>query len=571
MGPSSNDNSRRTAETIYQVYPASFYDSDGDGHGDLMGVTQKLDYIKSLNVDAVWISPFYLSPSGPEGDGGYAVTDYKAIDPRFGTAEDFETLLKEAHARGLRIYTDFVIAHTASDHEWFEKSRRREEPYADYYVWHDGIEWEGRRVPPNNWKSVFGGEAWAWDDARGQYYMHHFLKSQPKLNLNEAKVQDAVLGEMKYWLDMGVDGFRLDALTFCNNDPQFRNNPWLYGTWPNVKEAWDQQRFDHSMCQPQTVDLIARIRQLMDSYPQKKSALGETIAGPDGGWNAMAVAATYVDRDHGLDACYTDASNAISQQTPHDYLKDLFRRLQNTFPGGGHCNAIGNHDSVRTATRIGWALPEPDRPAALRQIMKLLLSMPGSVCLYQGEELGLPQARIPEDIPRDKLRDPVTVGPAACRDGSRTPMPWETGKKNAGFSTSDEPYLPVPASHLDKTVRQQEFDQNSMLHFMRGLLAWRKNQPALICGEAVVLDTAAPILAFLRRSEDQTLLCVFNLDSQKASFKPSDVLDDETLAALSLKKDEVMAMDGHGSSFTGTVSPAPQAPRPQNQGLTPSP
>lgn len=208
----------RPAEIIYQVYPASFRDSNGDGHGDLKGVTQKLDYIKGLGADAVWISPFYLSPPGPDGDGGYAVTDYRAIDPRFGDANDFKELLAEAHKRGLRIYIDFVLAHSASDHEWFEKSRRREDPYTDYYVWHDGRIENGQRVPPNNWKSVFGGEAWKWDQQRNQYYMHHFLPSQPKLNLNEEKVQNAVLAEMKFWLDLGVDGFRLDALPFSNHE-----------------------------------------------------------------------------------------------------------------------------------------------------------------------------------------------------------------------------------------------------------------------------------------------------------------------------------------------------------------
>ncbi len=546
----------RPAEIIYQVYPASFRDSNGDGHGDLKGVTQKLDYIKSLGADAVWISPFYLSPPGPDGDGGYAVTDYRAIDPRFGDADDFKELLAEAHKRGLRIYIDFVLAHSASDHEWFEKSRRREDPYPDYYVWHDGRFENGQRVPPNNWKSVFGGEAWKWDQQRNQYYMHHFLPSQPKLNLNEEKVQDAVLAEMKFWLDLGVDGFRLDALPFSNHDPQFRHNSWRNGIWPNVVENWDQQRFDHSMCQPETVDLAAKIRKLLDAYPDKRSALGEAIAGRDGGWNGIEIAATYVDLKTGIDACYTDITNGISQKEKVGYLKHAIGMLQHYFPTGGHCNSIGNHDSLRTATRVADHLPASDRQAALRQVMQIFSTLPGSICLYQGEELGLPQAVVDQDIPREKLRDPVVTGPAAGRDGCRTPMPWEMAKKNAGFSTSDDPYLPVPQSHKPLAVDQQDSDPGSQLNFMRDLLHWRKNQPALVCGETIVLDTHAPVLAYLRRAEKQTLLCVFNLDSRPANFTPSDILDDALLAELSLKKGDVISLKGYGAEFTSSQGAA---------------
>ena len=556
----------RPSEIIYQVYPASFRDANGDGHGDLKGITQKLDYIKSLGADAVWISPFYLSPPGPEGDGGYAVTDYRAIDPRFGDAADFSELLAEAHKRGLRIYIDFVLAHSASDHEWFEKSRRREAPYSDYYVWHDGKIENGKRIPPNNWKSVFGGDAWSWDNQRNQYYMHHFLPSQPKLNLNDAKVQDAVLAEMKFWLDLGVDGFRLDALPFSNHDPLLRHNSWRNGTWPNVVENWDQQRFDHSMCQPETVDLVARIRKLLDSYPDKRSALGEAIAGREGGWNGIEIAATYVDGKTGIDACYTDVANGISQSVDVGHLKQAITTLQHYFSEGGHCNSIGNHDSLRTATRVTGQLPAKDRDAALRQIMQILVTLPGSVCLYQGEELGLPQALVIQDIPLDKLRDPVVTGPAAGRDGCRTPMPWEKGKKNAGFSTSDDPYLPVPKSHQPLAVDQQDSNPASQLNFMRSLLHWRKNQPALVRGETIVLNTNAPILAYLRRAGSQTMLCAFNLDAQPVSFTPSDLMDDALLQELSLKKGEVLNLAPYGAAFNATPqapkNPAPPAPAP---------
>ncbi len=548
----------RPSEVIYQVYPASFNDSNADGCGDIPGITKKLDYIKSLGVDAIWISPFYLSPPGPEGDGGYAVSDYRSIDPRFGTMDDFKDLLKEAHTRGIRIYMDWVIAHTASDHDWFEKSQKKDETYKDYYVWSDGKEWDGnKKAPPNNWKSVFGGEAWTYDEKRGQYYLHHFLKSQPALNLNKKEVQDAVLKEMKFWLDMGVDGFRIDALPFANHDPKLRDNPWLYGTWPYVREEWDQQRHDHSIIQPETINLVARVRALLDSYPEKKTALGEAIVGKEGGGGYMSVAASYVGRDKGLDMCYTGAANAISQKTGQDNIGGLIREIEKYFPDGGHCLSIGNHDFKRTFARTEAEVPEAQRLAAQKQLMQILFSLPSSIVLYQGEELALPQARVPQDIPYDKLKDHA-YGPDASRDGSRTPMPWNTDKKNAGFSTSDEPYLPVPASHYKKAVDLQAKDPDSMLSFMRSLTAWRKNQPALVQGKADVLKTDWPLLAFVRRSEKQTILCVFNLSGDKTSFKPADIMDDKMLKELGLQDKHKIELDAYSSRFAGERQQQPK-------------
>lgn len=571
--PSAAIKEHRPSEVIYQVYPASFADSDGDGHGDIRGITAKLDYIKSLNVDAVWVSPFYLSPPGPEGDGGYAVTDHKAIDPRFGTLDDFKELLKEAHGRGLRIYTDFVLPHTAGDHEWFEKSRRREEPFKDYYVWHDGSIYNGHKAPPNNWKSVFGGEAWTFDPVRRQYYLHHFLKSQPALNLNNEKVQEAVVDEMKFWLDMGVDGFRIDSLPYANHDPEFRHNPWMFGQWPDVREAWDQQFFEYSICQPQTVKLVARIRKLMDGYDRKKTTLGEAIAGKEGGKNALPVASTYVHRHEGLDTCYSDVSYGIAQSSGQGYLKDLIKRIEDHFPDGGHCNSLGNHDNPRTMTRVAGHLPQDQREAAYRQIAMLFLCLPGSLCVYQGEELGLPQARIPEDIPLDRLQDPVaqTIGIDRCRDGARTPMPWRAGAKNSGFTRADKAYLPVPHEHDARAVDRQESDPRSTLRFMREALAWRAAQPALLKGHTVVLDTKDPVLAFLRRCEGQVVLCAFNLSPHAVTFTPSEALDDDLLRAAGLQKGQALSLDGYGFISSGDKKPVPVAAPLPNLGGAPKP
>lgn len=559
------------SEVIYQVYPSSFNDANADGLGDIPGITKKLDYIKNLGADAIWVSPFYLSPPGPEGDGGYAVSDYRSIDPRFGTMDDFKELLKEAHARGLRVYTDWVIAHTALDHEWFEKSQKKDEKYKDYYVWADPATWNGKRAVPNNWKSVFGGDAWTYDEKRGQYYLHHFLGSQPALNLNKKEVQDAVLEEMKFWLDIGVDGFRIDAIPFSNYDPQLRNNPWRYGTWPNVEERFDQQRHDHDILQPQTIDLITRIRGLMDGYPEKKTTLGEVTETRNDGGSVLPIAASYADRDKGLDMCYTFVANLISQQTGVEKLGELVRDLQENFPKGGHCLSISNHDSARTSARIEREVPAPQRFAAHKQLMQLFFSLPSSIVLYQGEELGLPQARIPQDIPPDKLKDvhAQTKGMYACRDGSRTPMPWAADKKNAGFSPSDEPYLPVPSSHYKKAVDLQEKDPDSMLSFMRGLMDWRKKQPALVGGTAQALKTDSPILAFVRRSKEQTILCAFNLSGQRASFKPADILDTKLIQELGLQGQQTVILEAYGTHFAGESGAppkiAPLAPPPINK------
>lgn len=564
MQPAAGDT--RPSEVIYQVYPSSFNDSNADGLGDIPGITKKLDHIKSLGVDAIWISPMYLSPPGPEGDGGYAVSDYRSIDPRFGTMDDFKDLLKEAHARGLRIYTDWVVAHTANDHEWFEKSQKKDPKYKDYYVWSDGIDWYGQKGLPNNWKSVFGGNAWEWDEKRGQFYLHHFLKSQPALNLNKKEVQDAVLDEMKFWLDMGVDGFRIDAMPFANCDEKLRNNPWLYGTWPNVQEKWDQQKFDYNIMQPQTVDFIARIRELCDSYPDKKFTVGEVTESRNDGKGVMPVAASYADRNKGLDSCYTYVANWISQQAGQESIGNLIREIEKFFPDGGHCLSIGNHDSWRTFARTEGSVPEEHRLAAHKQLMQMFFTLPSSLILYQGEELALPQARVGIDIPVDKLKDITaqTQGMYACRDGGRTPMPWKADEKNAGFSPSNDPYLPVPASHYKKAVDVQEKDPDSMLNFMRKLIPWRKNQPALVQGTTNVLKTDWPILAYVRQSKDQSVLCVFNLSGNKASFNPSEHLDDKALAALSIQDKQPIVLEAYGSSFKGD-RPAPQlksAPRP---------
>jgi alpha-glucosidase len=556
---------RKPSEVIYQIYPSSFADSNGDGQGDLKGITGKLGYVARLGVDAVWISPFYPSPPGLDGDGGYAVSDYRGVDPKFGTMQDFKDLLAEAHRQGLRVYIDFVLAHTAATHEWFEKSVKREKGFEDRFVWHDG--WKddrGNRYPPNNWKSVFGGPAWEFSPERGQWYLHHFLKSQPALNLNRADVQDAILDEMKFWLDLGVDGFRLDALPFCNYDPQFRHNPWRDGKWPRPTENWDEQYFAHSICQPQTVDLVHRIKQLLKTYPGERKALGEAIAGRDGGGNSIPVAAEYAQGPDGLDMCYTEALMSVHEYPGATRMREMVDKIERNFSGGGNCNAASNHDMPRSASRLADKLPAKDRAPAMRQLMKLFLTMPGSFCMYQGEELGLPQASIPGDIPVAKLRDAVsfTRGIEHSRDGARTPMPWKKGALQAAFTTAANPYLPVPAAHYALAADTQENDVSSMLNETRRLLAWRKAQPALIDGSARALPLGDPVLGIVRENARQTLLCLYNMSGGEARVKIGDGLSDEQLARIGIARDTEIVLPAYGARDFGDAPARRRAPGP---------
>ncbi|MGM0421695.1 MAG: alpha-amylase family glycosyl hydrolase [Pseudomonadota bacterium] len=511
----------RNTEIIYQVYPASFKDSSGDGHGDLQGIISKLDYIAALGVDAIWVSPFFQCPHGPEGDGGYAISDYRKINPEFGTMADFQDLLTHTHKRDLRLYTDFVVPHTADSHDWFLKSRNGDATYGDFYTWRDPVlDKDGNRHPPNNWKSVFGGDAWSYDETRQQYYLHHFLKSQPALNHNNPAVRSAVMTEMKFWLDMGVDGFRIDALPFATHDPQCRDNPWLQ-TAPPKAGGFRDQYFQHSTCQPGTIKLCQDIRRLCDSYDRPITTLGEAICGPEGGRNAVPVAASYVDAQSGLSMCYTDALLRISGLPSAQVWADMVNDIEGYFPTGGNCNSACNHDKERSASRLTKGLPEDEKTEIIKQLLQFFIMLPGSFCMYQGEELGLPNARIPEDIPIADLKDPrtLTQGPAYSRDGERTPMPWQQKAKNAGFSDNDSVYLPVPDSHIPLAVDVQEKDPHSILHFTRDLLRWRKKQPALLHGFAKAETVNKNIVKIIRSSDRQTLIGYFNVTDKAVHFE----------------------------------------------------
>ncbi|MEM6890585.1 MAG: alpha-glucosidase [Pseudomonadota bacterium] len=484
---------------IYQIYPRSYQDSNGDGIGDLSGIIHRLPYVASLGVDAIWISPFFTSPML---DFGYDVSDYRDVDPMFGTLGDFDALIDRAHGLGLKVIIDLVLSHTSSEHRWFKESRSsRDNPKHDWYVWADP---KPDGSPPNNWLSIFGGSAWQWDGERMQYYLHNFLAEQPDLNFHNAEVQGELLDVTRYWLERGVDGFRLDTVNFYFHDKHLRDNPALAeedrndNTAPKVN-PYNFQNHLYDKNQPENIAFLQRFRALLDEYPGT-TAVGEVGESQRG----MQIQADYTSGSDRLHMCYD------------------FEFLANTFPSGRHiagitekfnqivsegwaCWAYSNHDVVRHATR--WNLT-PDQQ---KLYAGLLLSMKGSVCLYQGEELGLTEAYVGyEDLqdPYGKQFWPKFKG----RDGARTPMPWINDGTNGGFSDG-KPWLPVAVEHLEKAVLHQENQPDSVLNFYRNMLGFRKAHKAMRKGDIEILAADDLQISFMRRFDSDHIFCFFNLSS----------------------------------------------------------
>lgn len=475
---------------IYQVYPRSFSDSNHDGVGDLAGIERKLPYIQSLGVDAIWISPFFKSPMK---DFGYDVSDYRAVDPLFGTMDDFKRLMKRAKSLGLGIIVDMVISHTSEEHSWFKQSRARENGKADWYLWADP---KADGSPPNNWVSVFGGPAWRWDAQRRQYYFHSFLSSQPDLNMHHPAVQEAVLGEMDFWLDMGVSGFRFDACNHIFQDPALRDNPPRAHT-AEALHPYGFQVHLYDQGRPETLPFLERIRKLLDAY-------GAFSLAEVGGVDPLKLMGQYTQPGR-LHSAYSFA--LMRPDYGAAYVRDVVATLEaHLHPSSSACYAMSNHDKPRVASR--W-LNGRDPLDTAKAHLALLLCMRGDICLYQGEELGLPQA----EVPFERLQDPFGISfwpKFKGRDGCRTPMPWTSGR-HGGFSMA-EPWLPVDPAHLALNVESQENDAASLLHFTRGMIALRKTQQALHAGRIAFLDAPEGVLAFERVYEGQRVVCLFNMD-----------------------------------------------------------
>ncbi|RWB32932.1 MAG: DUF3459 domain-containing protein [Mesorhizobium sp.] len=496
---------------IYQIYPRSFQDTTGDGSGDLRGIASRLAHVASIGVDAVWLSPFFKSPMA---DMGYDVSDYTAVDPMFGTSEDFEAVVAEAHRLGLKVIIDQVLSHSSDQHEWFVESRAsRDNPRADWYVWADPSP-DG--TAPNNWLSVFGGPAWEWDATRRQYYMHNFLASQPDLNFHNPEVQDALLETVRFWLERGVDGFRLDTVNYYVHDRWLRSNPPLASSVARTNTEtnpylYQEHLFDKT--QPENLAFLKRFRALLDEY-EGRAAVGEV--GDE--TRSLQTLAAYTGGGDKLDMCYT--FDLLGPQFSAAHVRRCVEAYESAVSDGWVCWAFSNHDVVRHATR--WTRPGGDPERVAKFSIALLSCLRGSICLYQGEELGLEEA----ELAFEDLRDPygIRFWPGfKGRDGCRTPMVWEKGADNAGFSTG-EPWLPIPESHRARAVDVQNAEETSVLASYPAMLALRKQHAALVQGSIRFLDAEGDVLAFIREGGGEKLLCVFNFAEEPASWPlPQDI------------------------------------------------
>ncbi len=488
---------------IYQIYPRSFADANGDGIGDLPGITAHLDYVAALGVDAIWISPFFTSPMK---DFGYDVADYRAVDPIFGTLADFDALIARAHELGLKVLIDQVYAHTSDQHAWFTESRAsRSNARADWYVWADP---KADGTPPNNWQSVFGGPAWTWDARRGQYYMHNFLSSQPQLNVHAPAVQDALLDVARFWLDRGVDGFRIDAINFAMFDVALTDNPAAPPSNRRRSRSSDFQIAAHNMSHPDIPLFLERLRALMDSYPERFTVAEVGGDHAEREMKAFTQGQSRLNSAYGFNFLYADRlTPALVRETIDEWP---------AVPGTGWPSwAFENHDAPRAVSR--WTSPE-SADAFTRMKMLLLMCLRGNVFVYYGEELGLGQV----DIAFDDLVDPEAIANwplTLSRDGARTPMPWRRDMANAGFSTG-KPWLPVGADNGHRAVDVQEADPQSILVLTRRLIQLRRDNEALRWGDVAVVDATDDLLVLERTGDEQVLLCAFNFGTTARSWAP---------------------------------------------------
>ncbi len=495
---------------IYQIYPRSFNDTNGDGVGDLNGVRARMDYIASLGVDAIWLSPFFTSPME---DFGYDVSDYQGVDPMFGSLADFDDMLAAAHKRGLKVIIDLVISHTSDQHPWFRESRSsKDNSKADWFVWADA---RPDGTVPTNWLSIFGGAAWEWDSRRRQYYMHNFLASQPDLNFHNAEVQDAVLDAARFWLDRGVDGFRLDTVNFYFHDEQLRDNPPMAaGDTPSTVDPSNPYGYqDHlyDKTRPENLVFLERMRALLDAYPGTTS-VGEI--GADG--QAVELTAAYTEAGKRIHMAYS--FDLLTTQHSAAYIRRIVEEMNAGIGDGWASWALSNHDVVRVGSRWGDGL-DLDRFAPLATA--LCASLRGSPCLYQGEELGLTQA----DVPFENLKDPYGIRfwpDYKGRDGCRTPMPWVNDNAHAGFSDA-EPWLPVAAEHRARAAFEQDKDETSILNRNRAFYAWRQDHEPLKKGDMTFLDSGGETLVFTRTYQGETILCAFNLGTEPAIVTVPDL------------------------------------------------
>ena len=495
---------------IYQIYVRSFHDSNGDGQGDLAGVTAKLDYLQKLGVDAIWLSPIHPSPNR---DWGYDVSDYDGIHPDYGTQADFDQLITTAHGLGLKVLTDEVLAHTSDEHPWFAQSLTGETK-ADWYVWAPPKD-DGNA--PNNWLSAFGGPAWAYQPPRRQCYHHKFLRQQPKLNWRSADARAAALAVLDKWLARGVDGFRLDVAGAYLHDAALTDNPPVLPGARNA-HAWahapNMQLHLHDSSLEENLQVLDEIRRTVDKHPDR-FVMGEFS-------EEAARSGAFAAPDEGLHSGYSFPLLEAHKLGP-EFIREHYATLAR-HPRHWPSIAFSNHDVMRTVTRFGG---KDTSPTIAKLMMAILMSLKGTALIYQGEELGLPQAQLARNQLKDPVGDlyyPYTGG----RDGCRTPMPWDAAMDNLGFSTG-KPWLPLPEAHKELSASLQMKNSASMLNFTRGFLIARKKFPEMRLGEIEFLDAPSPILCFIRTLGTQRIIAAFNMSDREAEFSAAEVARAEPL------------------------------------------
>jgi alpha-glucosidase len=556
---------------IYQIYPRSFQDSDGDGVGDVPGITARLDYLVSLGIDALWISPFYPSPMA---DFGYDVSDYTNVDPLFGTLADFDKLIAAAHAKGLRIILDFVPNHTSDQHPWFLQSRTSRDltanPKRDWYLWHDPVPYpdlspgQDQRPPsaqyPNNWMSNFGGPAWQWDEATRQFYLHSFLRQQPDLNWRNPQVRAAIYMAMRFWLDRGVDGFRMDVLWLLIKDARYRNNPPNPEYHGGLQDIASQLPV-HTADQPETHKIVAEMRSILDTYPdtfsvQQNAASTALSASPtaSGESHRVLIGEIYLPLAE-LVSYYglpenTGTPNLSGANLPFNFhliqtawradaIAGVIEQYEALLPGGAWPNyVLGNHDQPRLASRIG---AKQAGAAAM-----LLLTLRGTPTLYYGDELGM------TDIPiaPDQVQDPAEKnepGKGRGRDPERSPMLW-LPKANAGFTTPEAtPWLPLQQDWPTANANVQSQQPRSLLNLYRKLLQLRRQHDTLHAGGIADIAAEGNVLRFRRTAlangESTDFQMLFNLGAEPATTNCAA----GTIVLTTL-------MDGEGSRAEGTIT-----------------
>ncbi|MHB1700089.1 MAG: glycoside hydrolase family 13 protein [Acidobacteriaceae bacterium] len=490
---------------LYEIYPRSFQDSNGDGIGDLNGITERLGYLESFGADAIWIAPMYPSP---QVDFGYDISDYENVDPQYGTLADFDRLISEGKKHHIRVILDMVMNHTSDQHKWFiESSSSRSNPKANWYVWQDpkGYKPDGTPLPPNNWVSLFGGSAWQWVPARKQFYYHKFYRQQPDLNWRNPEVEAAMFATIRFWLDRGVAGFRFDAIPTLFEDPQLRDEPVLGGTNaqgdPRLEEIYTSNL-------PEVHGVMRRMRAMVDKYPGNRVLIGETYLP-----NAQELDKWYGGAKHDELELPMDMQVGFTNKLDASLFRTRIEDAETRIDGNQPLFVFDNHDNIRSWDRYGDGA---HNVAIAKLLATMLFTTKATALMYYGQELGMVTTTPSR---REDVKDPIGITgwpKEKGRDGERTPMQWNAGK-DAGFSTAAKTWLPIPPNYKTLNVKTEEDEPDSLLNWYKQLIALRRDNPALHDGSFTMLDRSNPsVLSYLRKGTggDASALIALNFTAE---------------------------------------------------------